>query len=172
MTPEQWQVVKTLFETAVERPPEERSAFLATATNDPEIRRELESLLGAHRDDAFVGEGGGLRAAVAAVSETGLAGRRIGAYRIIETIGEGGMGVVYRAARDDQTYDKQVAIKVIRAGMLSEAALRRFGQERQILASLEHSHIARLLDGGATDDGSPYFVMEYIEGAPIDVYCD
>ncbi|MGA9772485.1 MAG: protein kinase [Blastocatellia bacterium] len=96
----------------------------------------------------------------------------IGPYRIIRRIGQGGMGAVYLAARDDEQFKKQVAIKLIRRGMDSEFVLRRFRNERQILASLDHPNIARLLDGGTTEDGRPYFVMEYIEGKPITEYAD
>lgn len=96
----------------------------------------------------------------------------IGPYRVIRIIGEGGMGAVYLAERDDDEYRKQVAIKLIRRGMDSESVVRRFKNERQILASLDHPNIARLLDGGTTEDGRPYFVMEYIEGRPINRYSD
>ncbi|HJQ69482.1 MAG TPA: protein kinase [Blastocatellia bacterium] len=96
----------------------------------------------------------------------------IGPYKIIRRIGQGGMGSVYLAARADDQYQKQVAIKLVRTGMGSEFIVRRFIGERQILASLDHPYIARLLDGGTTADGSPYFVMEYIEGKPINQYCD
>src|SRR5581483_9392434 len=96
----------------------------------------------------------------------------IGPYRVLRKIGEGGMGAVYLAERDDAQYKKQVAIKLVRPGFASSFIVRRFRNERQILASLDHPNIARLLDGGTTDDGLPYFVMEYIEGQPIDRFCD
>src|SRR5262245_2635065 len=98
--------------------------------------------------------------------------RRIGPYKLIREIGHGGMGTVYLAARADQQYQKRVAIKVIKAGMDNEEVVRRFRRERQILASLDHPNVARLLDGGATEEGLPYFVMEHIDGLPIDRYCD
>src|SRR5262249_36142636 len=88
------------------------------------------------------------------------------------SIGRGGMGEVYRAERDDEHYRQQVAIKIVKRGMDTDFILRRFRNERQILAGLEHPNIARLLDGGATEEGLPYYVMEYIEGRPIDEYCD
>ena len=100
------------------------------------------------------------------------AGERVGAYEIVEEIGRGGMGTVYLGRRADEAFRKQVAIKLVRGGMDRGLVLRRFRPERQILASLDHPNIARLLDGGATDDGLPYFVMEYVEGEPIDDYCD
>ena len=96
----------------------------------------------------------------------------MGAYQIVEQIGVGGMGEVYRAVRADDQYSKQVALKVVRGGQDSAFVISRFKNERQILASLDHPNIARLLDGGSTEDGAPYFVMELIEGEPIDQYCD
>ena len=91
---------------------------------------------------------------------------------MLEEIGHGGMGTVYRAVRADDQYQKQVAIKVVRGGLGDRLAIQRFKAERQILANLDHANIARLLDGGATEDGRPYVVMEYIEGLPIDEFAD
>src|SRR5205814_7583 len=93
--------------------------------------------------------------------------RRIGPYRLLRELGHGGMGTVFLAARADEQFDKRVALKVVR-GSDSEEVIRYFRRERQILAGLEHPNIARLLDGGTTDDGLPYFVMEHVEGDPID----
>jgi eukaryotic-like serine/threonine-protein kinase len=101
-----------------------------------------------------------------------MIGRRLGTYEIVEQIGEGGMGEVYRAIRADDQYHKQVAIKLVRASQNSDFVIRRFKNERQILATLDHPNIARLLDGGTTEEGIPYFVMELIEGQPITEYCD
>ena len=98
-------------------------------------------------------------------------GRRIGPYQLVEEIGVGGMGEVYRAFRADDQYRQQVAIKLVRAGHDSSFVVSRFKNERQILAGIEHPNIARLLDGGTTEDGVPYFAMELIEGDPIDEYC-
>jgi serine/threonine-protein kinase len=100
------------------------------------------------------------------------AGRSIGSYRIIRAVGHGGMGAVYLAARDDDEFKKRVAIKLLRRGMATDDLVRRFRNERQILASIDHPNIAKLLDGGTTDEGLPYFLMEYVEGEPIDRYCD
>src|SRR6185436_17674912 len=103
--------------------------------------------------------------------EQDLAGRRIGPYRLTRLLGHGGMGAVYLGVRDDDQYQKQVAIKLLKRGMDTDFMLSRFRQERQILANLEHPFIARMLDGGATEDGLPYFVMEYVDGVPITTYC-
>ena len=100
--------------------------------------------------------------------EPSLAGRHVGPYRLVRGIGRGGMGSVWLAERSDDQFQKQVAVKVLSAGLPVSEALRRFRDERQILARLEHPHIARLLDGGRTDDGLPYLVMELVEGVPID----
>ena len=97
---------------------------------------------------------------------------RLGPYRLIREIGHGGMGTVYLGVRDDDAFQKRVAIKVLKRGMDTDSIVRRFRHERQILASLEHPNIARLLDGGSTPDGRPYFAMEYVEGQPIVDYCD
>ena len=101
-----------------------------------------------------------------------MIGVRIAQYRILDKLGEGGMGDVYRAVRADDEYEKQVAIKLVRQGLDTESGYERFRKERQILAGFEHENIARLLDGGTTDEGYPYFVMELVEGQPIDEYCD
>jgi non-specific serine/threonine protein kinase/serine/threonine-protein kinase len=98
--------------------------------------------------------------------------RRIGPYRLVREIGHGGMGAVYLAVRDDDAFQKRVAVKVLRRGMDTDAIISRFRNERQILAGLDHPNIARLIDGGSTADGLPYFVMEYVDGAPIDEYAD
>src|SRR5205085_1986310 len=101
-----------------------------------------------------------------------IEGNRIGAYKILREIGRGGMGTVYLAVRDDDEYERQVAIKLIKRGMDTDLVLRRFRNERQILAHLDQPNIAKLHDGGTTKDGRPYFVMEYIEGMPITEYCE
>src|SRR5262249_30219945 len=99
-------------------------------------------------------------------------GRRIGAYELVALLGRGGMGAVFRARRADKQFDKEVAIKLMQGGYASDFVLQRFKAERQILANLDHPNIARLLDGGATADGSPYLVMELVDGQPIDRYCE
>ena len=109
---------------------------------------------------------------IALRSETALAGERLGSYRLVEIIGTGGMGDVYKAVRDDDQYRAEVAIKIMRADMRNPLSEQRFRNERQILAALDHRNIARLLDGGTTTQGLPYVVMELVAGEPIDRYCD
>jgi tetratricopeptide (TPR) repeat protein len=174
MTPERWRQIEEIFHGAVDRAPTERSEFLdRQCGDDRELRVEVESLLAQQVADAFFAAP--IESAAHAVSH-GAAdariGQRIGAYRLTALIGQGGMGAVYCGVRDDDQYRKQVAIKLVKRGMDTESLLRRFRHERQILASLDHPHIARLLDGGTTDDGVPYLVMEYIEGQPITSYCE
>ena len=174
MTPERWQQIKQVFESAAAREPEERRAYLeeACAGDDP-LRAEVETLLESEGRDLAVLDGGVLDAfARMLASEPGNAGRRLGSYRILREIGRGGMAAVFAAVRADEQYRQQVAIKLIRRGMDTERMIARFRQERQILANLVHPNIARLLDGGVTEDGLPYLVMELIDGLPIDAYCD
>ncbi|HUB01322.1 MAG TPA: serine/threonine-protein kinase [Terriglobales bacterium] len=177
MTTERWQRVKKLFAVALDTEPSQRSAFLDQAcADDASLRSELEGLLAAEQE---AGTGFLNRAAMAgelgndssADANTWI-GRRIGAYQIVEEIGFGGMGEVYRAFRADDQYRKQVAIKLVRSGQDSRFVISRFKNERQLLANLDHPNIARLLEGGTTEEGLPYFVMELVEGQPINEYCD
>jgi len=170
---DRWRRIETLFHQASSLDPGARTAFLNQACqNDPEIRGELDSLLSSS-DQTLTH----LQTSVSAVAGEMLdtanqEQARIGAYRLIRTLGEGGMGAVYLAARDDDQYERLVAIKVIRAGLAHNPALQlRFRTERQILANLDHPHIARMLDGGITRDGLPYLVMEYIDGIAVDDFC-
>lgn len=171
-----WQQVEEIFGEAIVIPPDQCEAFLSRACgNDTALRDEVESLLASHRlagnfiQEPALGDALKLIERPAASLEQG---HRIGPYEVIREIGRGGMGAVYLAARADDQYRKLVAIKVIKRGMDSDDILRRFRNERQILASLDHPNIARLLDGGTTEDGLPYFVLEYIDGAPFDRYCN
>ena len=135
------------------------------------MRRELESLLAADADsDGFLSASVS-RAAEVLLEDEDISGSRVGPYRVIREIGRGGMGSVFLAVRDDDEYRKEVAIKLIRHGMDTADVLRRFRHERQILASLEHPYIARLLDGGTSGDGRPFFVMEYVSGKTLDAWC-
>ena len=173
-----WRRLEELFAAAVGLPAAERAAFLDAACDDRALRAEVEALLAA--DGAA---GGFVAAAVAAgarafadrVADAGVeaaAGRRLGAYRLLGEIGRGGMSSVFLARRDDDAFEQQVAIKLILPGFESGEILRRFLAERRILARLDHPYIARLHDAGTTADGRPYFVMEHVDGEPIDAWCD
>ncbi len=176
MTPERWQRVKEVFAWVSELDAASRGSFLERAcANDGELRAEVVSLLEAHGTAEAVVD----RCAVEYVSLSGLEvdfedwqGRRIGAYELLTCLGRGGMGEVWRARRADAQYEKEVAIKLVRVGYASEFVLQRFRAERQILATLEHPNIARLIDGGVAEEGQPYLVMELLAGRPIDEYCE
>jgi len=178
MSSDDRQRVKELFYAALEREGDERATFLSQACADrPLLRREVESLLAAHQEaeaENFIADSPfEIPSDLFAEDQAArIEGRRIGPYRLIREIGRGGMGDVYLAARADEEYDQQVAIKLVKRGFDTADILRRFRNERQILASLDHPNIAKLLDGGTTEDGQPYLVMEYIEGLPINEYCD
>jgi serine/threonine protein kinase len=167
-----WGRVEALFDEAAALEPGERAAFLSRACGDDlEIRAEVESLLVADaRAGRFLGRPA-LSAGPPPMPPT-LVGRRVGQYRVEAKLGQGGMSTVYLAVRADDAYQQSVALKVLGHGADRSDLWARFRAERQILASLDHPGIARLLDGGTTDDGRPYLVMEYIEGAPLDRYCD
>jgi eukaryotic-like serine/threonine-protein kinase len=175
MNPERWRQVKRVLDGALALETSGQSRYLEEAClGDPELRDEVESLLRHHEfaGSEFLKQPAvELQESPAAPPQPRL-GRRLGVYQILEEVGHGGMGAVYRAARVDGQYQKQVAVKLVRGGFDTSFVLERFRQERQILASLDHPHIARLLDGGTTEDGVPYLVMELIEGQPIDQYCD
>ncbi len=168
MTPERWQQIKTVLSEALELEGEaERKAFLTSACgSDADLRREVESLLEPFPDnvEAFADN---LRTSLGRRLWTDPIGRRLGAYVVVSEIGRGGMGNVYLAERADGQFEKQVAIKLLKRGTDTDEILRRFQAERRILARLEHPNIARLIDAGTTDDGLPYFIMEYISGAPV-----
>jgi serine/threonine protein kinase len=176
MNAERWQKIDELFCLALARDAQDRARFLAEACADDEsLRKEVEALLASHqRANGFI-QAPAVEDAlklIADESDKTVRGRRIGVYEIIREISQGGMGTVYLAARADEQYKKQVAIKIVRRGFDNKFIVARFLSERQILANLDHANIARLLDGGATEDGAPYLVMEYIQGLPIDEYCD
>lgn len=175
MQPERWRRVEEIVQSAIDCLPQDRSALLDSACGeDTELRSEVESLLAFHENSGFT-RSSAFEEGVEVLercSGTINQGRRIGAYRVLREIGRGGMGTVYLASRADDAFQKLVAIKIIRRGLDTDDIIERFRNERQILATLDHPNITRLLDGGTTDDGLPYFVMEYIEGQPIDEYCD
>ncbi len=173
MNGDRWQQTEELFHAALEHPPEERAAFLEEACGgDRELREEVASLIAASDVDGAPIESAVADAFALAAADDGPGRQKIGPYRVVRQIGEGGLSTVYLAERSDEQFRMQVAIKVVKRGMDTADILRRTRQERQILASLDHPYIARLLDGGSTEDGLPYFVLEYIEGEPIDQYCD
>ena len=175
MTPEHWGRVKEIFAGALERDPSERTTYVDQAcASDVALRSEVLSLLEAHETaGGFIEQEAAERIGLASAAlRKDWIGRRLGPYRIVGEAGRGGMSQVFKAVRDDQQYEKQVAIKLLKPGLDTDSLLRRFKAERQILAQLSHPNIAHLLDGGATEDGAPYLVMEYIEGKPIDAYCD
>ena len=166
-----------LFDAVLDIPTSEQDAYLvAAAGDDPALLEDVRQLLAAHRasgdflENAVRPDGAALlRDSWNAASSTPA---RVGPFRVVREIGRGGMGAVYLAERDDAQFEQRVALKVVR-GLGADASLvRRFREERQILARLEHRHIARLLDGGVTDDGTPWFAMEFIEGERIDDWCD
>jgi serine/threonine protein kinase len=167
--PPTWDRVNALFNEALDLDHTAREALLTSvAGQDPDLAREVRSLLLAHGDASGFLAGSPAHDFV----KTAAPGDRIGPYRIIEETGRGGMGVVFRATRDDEDFRKEVAIKLIYPGMRSDDILKRFRAERQILAMLDHPSIARLIDGGTAPDGTPYLVMDFVSGRPLLEYCD
>ncbi|MFQ5572464.1 MAG: serine/threonine protein kinase, partial [Rhodothermales bacterium] len=173
---EHWPLIDDLFAAALDHPPEERTAFIDRAcTGNPALRDELESLLRAyHASEHYLEaiDADRARALIESVGELVCEEQRIGPYQVVRELGRGGMGAVFLAERADGQFEQQVALKLIKRGMDSDAILRRFLRERQILAHLRHENIARLLDGGVSDEDRPYFAMEYIDGLPLPDYCD
>jgi len=169
-----WERLKAVFSDAMERDTtSERTAFVRDAcADDTTLRLEAESMvlqaefLVQEADDPFE-QCAETVATTLRRNDSSHAGRRIGAYEVVREIGHGGMGTVYLAARADGQFEKQVAIKLLKRGTDTDEVLRRFSGERHILARLDHPNIARLLDAGTTDDGLPYFVMEYVAGEPV-----
>ena len=196
MNIQRWQLIFSVFEGVLERPPGERRAFLdQVCEGDGVLRRGVEELLMAHeRGASFLDRpvverlpGGGVvpdpkilnggtavdsGQPISEAANDSLPFQTVGPYRLLKQVGQGGMSTVYLATRADDAYHRQVVVKVVRSDKQSASLLRRLKVERQILANLEHPNIARLYDGGSTLDGNPYFVMEYVEGIPIDTYCE
>ncbi|HXC70142.1 MAG TPA: protein kinase, partial [Pyrinomonadaceae bacterium] len=179
MTPERWQQVEEIFQAALDLTPEDRPRYVSeVCANDTALQRDVESLLSQYDSAGELLEepvyGNTEMSALESFVEEKdpMIGRRLGSYRIEREIGRGGMGAVYEASRADNEFNKRAAIKLVKRGMDTDFILRRFRKERQILAALDHPHIAGLLDGGTTEDGLPYFVMEFIEGQPLYNYCD
>ncbi len=170
--PGRWREAKRILDEALEVPTGVRPAFIAEACGaDQDLRRDVESLAAAAEDGDNI-----LDTPVPVpfldAPPRSRQGERIGSYELLSEIGRGGMGVVYLARRADDEFQRRVAIKLVSGGLADEVALGRFRSERQISASLDHPHIARLLDGGTTAAGEPYFVMEYVEGEPLLSYCE
>lgn len=166
---ERWERVGAIFEAALREPLERRAVWLSDACGgDRELETEVRSLLASH--DAA---GGFLEPADAAASfpEGPSPGQSIGPWKVIRPLAQGGMGAVYLVERTDGQFHQRGALKLIRQGLASEEMVQRFRRERQILASLDHPNMARLLDGGATPEGLPWLVMEYVEGVPLYTWC-
>src|SRR5690606_19789660 len=168
-----WPKIKDLLNDALELPAAQRTAFLGSIA-DTDIRQEVATLL------SFEGKAEEMLGFSAVefskdfvdVDEAPMAGKQIGIYRIIRELGHGGMGTVYLAERNDKKFEQRVALKLLKSEMNSAEIRRHFEQEREILACLNHPNIALLLDDGTTDENTPYIAMEYIDGLPIDKYCD
>lgn len=171
-----WARVERLFSAALTMAPENRENFLKDECGqDRELFEEVLALLDSSDSSGeylldLASRAGAPRSPEEDLGR--LAGKRLGPWRLVELIGRGGMGVVYLAERDDEQFRMRAALKILPLGMASEAQRRRFRSERQILARLNHPNIARILDGGVTDDGTPFYVMEHVEGTRIDAYCD
>ncbi|MCG8467845.1 MAG: tetratricopeptide repeat protein [Gemmatimonadetes bacterium] len=167
MLGDHWDLVSETLESALSLPAEARGAFLRDRLDDRDLLTEIESLLEAHDSDAswletpFFGPAG---------TDEALEGKTVGPYRIRGVVGEGGMGVVYRAERSDGSFDRTVALKVVKPGMDTRSVLRRFEAERRILGRLEHPAIARLYDAGATELGRPWLAMEFVNGVALTDY--
>src|SRR5580704_15868868 len=172
MPSDDWNRVQSLFLEVVDLLPQEQAVRLGAAClNDLELRAEVESLLQSDREDAGIISSTIASEAAIFFDAGTLIGDRLGSYRVVKAIGRGGMGDVFLAVRDDDQFQKRVAIKVVRRGMDTADVLRRFQHERQILANLDHPYIARLLDAGTTFDSRPFLVMEYVEGQPLQAFC-
>jgi Tol biopolymer transport system component/serine/threonine protein kinase len=169
LSPERWQRVKDVLGTCLGLAASERAAYLDSACgDDAEVRAEVESLMASYDEADDVLE----RPLHPADDRDLLAGRTAGEYRLVREIGEGGMSRVYLAERTGPGEPRQAAIKVIKRGMDYEFVLRRFRHERRIMGALDHPNIAKLIGGGSTEEGIPYFVIEHIPGLAIDRYCD
>ncbi|MFZ0390412.1 MAG: protein kinase [Calditrichia bacterium] len=176
---ENWHKIEEIFHNALELPPDKQKEYVRIASHsNPEIYREVISLLKSSQEmeaqGGFLKTTGGdlLKDFIKKEISAFESGRRIGPYQLSEEISSGGMGMVFLAKRADQQFEKNVAVKIIKAGLFNSHFHYRFLSERQILANLEHPNICRLLDGGITEEGLPFLVMEYIEGQPVTEYCD
>ncbi|MEM9387413.1 MAG: serine/threonine-protein kinase [Pseudomonadota bacterium] len=177
MTPKEWEHLCGLFEAATALPSADREGYLRSLTEEPAwFLEELRSLLSAHEDDAtavplFDVDIAALATQAAEAVDAPQLPQRVGVFRVERELGRGGMGMVYLAQRDDGQFEQRVALKVVRRGVESAEVHRRFLIERQVLARLEHPAIARVVDGGLTEDGRPYFAMEYVQGRTLIAHC-
>lgn len=176
MTPEKWEKVKSIFHNAYDLEVHKRAAFIAAECgDDATMLAEVRSLFDSHNASEELFESPAFESISSLVEQKALpsrVGQTIGNYKIESEIGRGGMGAVYLASRADAEFDKKVAIKLIKRGFDTDEVIRRFRHERQILAALEHPNITRLLDGGSTEDGLPFLVMDYVDGRPLHRFAD
>lgn len=170
-----WPEIKVILAEALERPPTDRVEFIDRACGDDgELRAEVQRFLQGESNAARLLESGqwaGHAVDVEALDDA-APGTLVGPYRLVREIARGGMGTVYLAERRDDEFQRTVAVKLLRRDVADADLVRRFRSERQILAAIDHPHIAKLYDGGTTEDGSPFLVMEHVDGKPIDEYCD
>jgi serine/threonine protein kinase/tetratricopeptide (TPR) repeat protein len=180
MSPERWQQIEEIFQIALDLSPREQREYVSSAcAGDEELKDEVGKLLSQFEEaSSFIEQPlydqsqAGVLAALMNDDVDPMLGNLLGSYRIEREVGRGGMGAVYEAVRADGVFRRRVAVKLVKRGMDTDFILKRFRNERQILAALEHPNITMLLDGGTTDDGRPYFVMDFIEGLPLYRYCD
>lgn len=171
-----WDEAKRLFHDALQLDAAAREAFVRErCRHAPDLFEEVQSLLSYADDSTGFLETPLVRVAdlpLSRLEADALIGQSLGAWRVISVIGRGGMGVVYRAERADGAFKRPAALKVVGRGANATDILERFHRERETLAALDHPNIARLVDGGTTPDGAPYFVMEFVDGVRVDRYCD
>lgn len=172
MSSNNWVEVKEILDRLLETDMSERAALLEKLELSPEMKSEVESLLSFETDAEALMNLPAVEFSKDLITDDDLTGQEIGAYRVISELGHGGMGAVYLAERIDGRFSQRVALKMLKRELNTESLRRRFQHEREILASLEHPNIARLLDAGTTDDKVPYIAMEYVDGQPIDEYCN
>jgi serine/threonine-protein kinase len=176
MTPEKWEKVKAIFQSAMEMPTGDRASYaVAQCGEDESLLFEVGSLLQSQTESAELFETPAFKAMSDMVDDSpdeSRVGQSVGSYKIEKEIGRGGMATVYLATRADEAFEKKVAVKLIKRGLDTDEIVSRFRHERQILAGLDHPNITRLLDGGSTEDGLPYLVMDHVDGLPVKEYCD
>lgn len=175
ISPARWQRIQAIFEAVTGSARQDRESLLASSCGeDAALRRSVESLLESDQrsEDPLVSAVGAAAESLLEEHRDRLLGTRIGTHRIVSILGHGGMSTVYRAERDDRQYQQTVAIKVLHCSTLHPSLRNRLHSERHILATLDHPSIARLMDSGVLEDGTPYLVVEHVDGEPMDLYCD